>query len=144
MPAEIKDIGSIYAEATSGSEAARQWLAAWHFYCHAIDDLVDGDVVLNTESMLDLLIQANSLYSMPFYTEHGIRLAPMVAQVTSTYADSVAWEKSDIEWKARIADVIRCCGNDMVLQVAWILGGYPRMRAISLSLREAAYHSQHS
>ena len=67
MPAEIKDIGSIYAEATLGSESARQWLAAWHFYCHVIDDLVDGDVVLNTESMLNLLVQANALYSMPFY-----------------------------------------------------------------------------
>jgi hypothetical protein len=28
--------------------------------------------------------------------------------------------------------------------VAWIIGGYKHMRAISLKLREFAYHSQHS
>jgi len=144
MPTEIKDLGSIYAEATAGNESARQWIAAWHFYCHAIDDLVDGDAVLNTESMLDLLIQANSLYSMPFYIENWFRLQPVIAQITSTYADSVAWEKADEEWKRQTSDVLRLCGNDMILQVAWIIGGYKHMRAISLKLREFAYHSQHA
>ena len=54
------------------------------------------------------------------------------------------WKKADEEWKRQTADVLRLCGNDMILQVAWIIGGYKHMRAISLKLREFAYHSQHS
>ena len=63
--------------------------------------------------------------------------------ITNTYADSVAWETSDVPWKKNVADVIRQCGNDMILTVAWIVGGWSHMRSISLKLRETAYHSQH-
>lgn len=136
-------IAAIYAEVTNGNEYARQFIAAWHHYCHAIDDVIDGDVSYSTESLLQLLIQANQVYSLPFYMQHALVLQPVVASVTNNYADSVAWEKSEQPWKRNIADVIRQCGNDMILTIAWICGGYEHQRKISLKLREIAFHSQH-
>jgi len=136
-------IAEIYAEVTQGDEYARQFLAAWHHYCHAIDDIVDGDIPFSAETLLKLLVQANQVYSLPFYLRNALILQPVVASVTSTYADSVAWEKDSEPWKRNIADVIRQCGNEMVLTIAWIVGGYDHQRRISLKLRELAFHSQH-
>lgn len=139
----MDDLARIYLEACCNNPDALMFVSAFHHYCHTIDDFVDGDKQFNAESMLDMLMQANVLYSTPFYINNCIRLQPVIANITNTYADSVAWEKSDVDWKRNVADVIRQCGNDMVVTVAWICGGYQHMRTISLKLREFAYHSQH-
>jgi len=144
LPPGVNKLGQHYFDAAGGNHNAVVFITAFHAYCHAIDDLVDGDVPFTPEAFLDVMMQANSLYSTPFYIENWFRLQPVIAQITSTYADSVAWEKSDEEWKRQTSDVLRLCGNDMIIQVAWIIGGYKHMRAISLKMREFAYHSQHS
>lgn len=144
MPnAHADQIAAVYEEVVLGNEYARQFIAAWHHYCHAIDDIIDGDVPFTPESFLGVLIQANQVYSLPFYLRNALVLQPVVASVTSAYADSVAWEKADEPWKRNIADVIRQCGNDMVLTIAWLCGGYEHQRRISLKLRELAFYSQH-
>lgn len=139
----MKEIVSIYNDACLGNQDALAFVIAFHGYCHQIDDLIDGDTAYNPENLLRVLMCANALYSTPFYLQNAWRLQPVIASITNTYADSVAWETSDEPWKQRVADVIRQCGNDMILAVAWIVGGWANMRAISLKLREAAYHSQH-
>jgi hypothetical protein len=127
LPPGVNKLGQLYFDAAGGNHNAVVFITAFHAYCHAIDDLIDGDVAFSPEAI-----------------ENWFRLQPVIAQITSTYADSVAWEKADEEWKRQTADVLRLCGNDMIIQVAWIIGGYKHMRAISLKLREFAYHSQHS
>lgn len=139
----MKEILSIYQEACMGDADALSFVIAFHSYCHQIDDLIDGDTAYNPENVLKVLMAANTLYSTPFYLANAWRLQPVIAMITNTYADSVAWETSDEPWKQRVADVIRQCGNDMILSVAWILGGWSHVRSISLRLREAAYHDQH-
>lgn len=139
----MKEIVAIYQEVCHGHPDALAFVVAFHAYCHQIDDLIDGDTAYNPENLLRVLMSANALYSTPFYLQHAWRLQPVIASITNTYADSVAWETSDEPWKQRVADVIRQCGNDMILTVAWIVGGWSLMRAISLRLRAAAYHSQH-
>lgn len=133
----------LYDTACQGNPDALAFLIAFHGYCHQIDDLIDGETAYNPENLLKVLMTANALYSTPFYLQHAWRLQAVVASITNTYADSVAWENSDEKWKSGVADVIRQCGNDMVLVVAFIVGGYNNMRAISLKLREFAYKDQH-
>ena len=139
----MKEIFKLYEQAANGNADALLFLMAFHVYCHAIDDLIDGDLEKSAENILDILMQANVLYSTPFYQAHSIRLGGIIASITNTYADSVAWEKSDEPWKKSVADVIRQCGNDMVLAVAAITSGYRGMRNLSLRLREFAYKNQH-
>ena len=137
-------LSQLYFDAAGGNQDALVFVTAFHVYCHAIDDLVDGDVPMTAESLLDVLMQANALYATPFWINNWFRLQPVMAQICNTYADSVAWENAEESWKKQTADVLRLCGNDMITQVAWIVGGYKHMRSISLRLREFAYHSQHS
>lgn len=133
---------ALYEEASSHQSDAYLFLVAWHSYCHMIDDLVDGDTAQTPESLLEALVMANKVYSLPFYAVNAHRLSGVVVLVSSTYADSVAWEKLP-GWQAHVADVIRQCGNDMILAVADITGGWRLVRSISLRLREAAWHNQH-
>lgn len=112
----MNKLGQLYFDAAGGNHNAVVFITAFHAYCHAIDDLIDGDVPFTPEAFMDVLMQANSLYSTPFYIENWFRLQPVVAMITSTYADSVAWEKADEEWKRQTADVLRLCGNDMILK----------------------------
>ena len=139
----MNKLTQIYFDAAGGNFNASVFITAFHAYCHAIDDLIDGETPFTPETLLDVLMQANAVYSTPFYIENHFRLQPVIASITNTYADSVAWEKADDAWKRNIADVIRQCGNEMILVVAWIVGGFKHMRAISLRLREFSYHSQH-
>lgn len=139
----MNEIIDIYSDACMGNADAMAFMLSFHAYCHLIDDVVDGDVERSDENLFKILMHANALYSTPFYLSNAWRLQPVIASITSTYADSVAWEKSDVKWKRDVADIIRMCGNDMITTIAWIVGGWPHMRSISLRLREAAYHSQH-
>lgn len=139
----MNSLVELYDAACHGNQDATSFLLAFHAYCHQIDDLIDGETTYNPENLLKVLMTANALYSTPFYLQHAWRLQAVIASITNTYADSVAWENSSVKWKSNVADVIRQCGNDMVLVVAFIVGGYVNMRAISLQLREFAYNDQH-
>lgn len=139
----MKELFKIYAEATCGNQEAYTFLIAFHAYAHDIDDIVDGDIERNAENLVTILMNANSLYSTPFYLANSHRLSGVIAQVSSTWLDSVAWENAEEDWKQDVADVIRMCGNDVVTTVAGICGGFLHMRRISLRLRELAYWSQH-
>lgn len=133
----------LYKEAANGDPDALVFILAFHGFAHRIDDFVDGEAALGPEELIELLMLANSLYSTPFYLANAPRLSGVVAGIANTYLDSVAWEKDMVEWKRKVADTIRLCGNDMVTAVAFITGGFTHMRKLSLRLREFAWHSQH-
>ena len=128
-------------KAANGSLEAARFLVAWHHYCHALDDVVDGDTLAVT--IIDVGRWANDLYSTPFYQRHHAILGPLVQLITITYEDSVLWQESEPAWRRQISDVIRHAGADMVRMVAYLTGGYEAMRAISLPLREVCYREHH-
>lgn len=117
-------------------------------YCHQIDDLIDnredGKPTTTPEQILKIPVNALLLYNHPFYMVHREMLMPVVLLVTNAYADSVAWEKSPSASERAIADVIRCCGNEMFFMVALICGGYEHMRRLSPRIREHSWHLQHT
>jgi hypothetical protein len=133
----------IYDKAANGNPQARAFLGAWNEYCHAIDDLID-DEVKDYNRLLELLIKANLLYTMPFYQQHAIRLLPVVTVLTNNYADSIAWEHEVESWKSQWSDIMRFSANDMVVAVASICGGQDLMREVSPMLKELAWISHHT
>jgi hypothetical protein len=139
----VNELLDIYKIAANRNTDALVFIMAFHGYAHRIDDVVDGEVHCGPEELIELLMLANALYSTPFYIENSARLSGVVGSIANTYLDSVHWERDSTEWKRRVADVIRLCGNDMVCAVAFIVGGFRHMRDISLRLREFAWHSQH-
>lgn len=129
-----------------GDAQAMDFLCQWAKYCHAIDDIIDGDNrspehVINTSGAMPVL-----LFTHPFFVRNPaitVALRQVVLLVANTYADSVAWEKSPLLWQREHADVLRHCGNEMVFAVAQLCGGYEHARTISLEQREICYHTQH-
>lgn len=128
-------------EAALGNVDALVFLLSWNSYAHAIDDLVDEQ--MTPALLLETCMQANAMYATPFWIANSARLAGVVAMVANAYADSVEWEKSAILWKRAQADLLRSAGNEMLMTVAHIVGGWRHARAISLRVREAAYRDQH-
>lgn len=114
----------------------------WARYCHEIDDLVDGERT-GPEALLATFALAATLYSHPFYLRHVSALRQVALNVTSMYADSVAWEKAG-DWRAAWADHHRHCALEMVAAVAMICGGYDHARQVMPELRFMAWNEHHN
>ena len=63
----MNKLTQIYFDAAGGNFNASVFITAFHAYCHAIDDLIDGETPFTPETLLDVLMQANAVYSTPFY-----------------------------------------------------------------------------
>jgi len=130
-----------------GNLDALHYCNLWFKYCHGIDDLldtsIDGRPIMSKEEILSLFFQAACLFNSKFFVEHRQLLFPIVLQVTNTYADSVEWEQSPKAHLRVIADVLRTCGNEMLIMVALICGGEKHMRTVSQVLKEKAWLLQH-
>ncbi len=146
---EYKDAGieAMSNEVCKGQPDAMLFCGLWFGYCHAIDDLIDnmedGKPTTKPEDILRLLVTAAAIYNSDFYRKHQDHLFSMVLSVTNAYADSVAWERSPVRRRRHIADVLRCCGNEMFFMVACLIGGWSHMRAMSAKIRERSYVLQH-
>lgn len=142
--AECSTISEFCAELCRGNAKAMEFCHLWFNYCHKIDDLIDiGPPVVSNEQILELFIMANVLYSHEFYVAHKSVLQPVVMLVTNAYADTVPWEKSTVNRQRMMADVLRCCGNEMFFAVAIICGGWQHLRSLSARLRERSWQLQH-
>lgn len=141
------EIARLCLECCNGDKEAINFCHMWFTYCHAIDDLIDtqisGAITMTPEAILEIFVQANLLYNCSFYRQYQSALQPVVLVITNAYADSVEWEKSDVKRRATIADVLRCCGNEMFFTVAMICGGWKHARSVSSRIREMSWELQH-
>lgn len=135
-------------EVCKGDQSAMLFCGLWFGYCHAIDDLidnmVDGKPTTHPEEILKLLATAAAIYNSDFYRRHQEQLFMAVLSITNAYADSVAWERSPLLRRRQIADVLRCCGNEMFFIVALLTGGWGHMRAMSPKIRDRSWVLQHN
>lgn len=127
---------------TCGNKAAGDFLRLWRSYVHAIDDIVDESP--GTEHLLGTFAMAIQVYTHPFFVANAASLKQLAVNCTNAYADSVAWEKSDTEWKRQFADHYRHFAAEMVLAIASICGGYSHMREASKVLREICWKEHHN
>ena len=146
-PAKAESLHEFCAEVCRGNEVAMQWCDLWMVYCHEIDDLIDtredGRPTFSAEQILKIPINALILYNHPFYLANRENLMPLVLSITNAYADSVQFEKAADPTQRSIADIIRCCGNEMFMMVALICGGWEHMRKVSPRIRVRSYQLQH-
>lgn len=127
--------------ACRGDAEAMDFIDKFRQYMHGIDDIEDTQT--GTEFRLHTFILAMHVYNHPFFLKHGAALKQLILNITNTYADCVAFEKSDIEWQRQWADHHRHCGLELVLAVAGILGGYVHMRSVSREFRVACHEGHH-
>jgi hypothetical protein len=128
--------------ACKGDPDAVRFLMAWQEYVHRVDDIIDKDRC-SAEDVLTAFALAIRLYSDPFYLRNIAALRQIALNCTSAYADSVEWESSVIPWQREWADHYRHFGNEMVVAVATIVGGYEHARKVSPFLRVVCYTEHH-
>lgn len=145
--ATAEETHSFAKELCRGNPHALVFCDLWYTYCHSIDDILDtmedGRPTMSKEAILAVFINAAMLYNSPFYVENRHHLYPVVFAVTNQYADSVAWERSPEKHRRTMADVLRCCGDEMLFIVAMIVGGWQHMRQMSGRIRERDWILQH-
>jgi len=136
-----EQILALYREAALGNTEVFAFLLAFHGWAHTIDDLVD-DPAKDRIAVVDVGMRANVLFSCPFYQRNAAALQVVVALVADAYRTSVDAERKGGSY-ARLADSLRLAGNQMVLAVAMIVGGWEHMQRISAQLWPLAWESQH-
>jgi hypothetical protein len=121
---------------------AQSFIQAWVRYCHEVDDIIDGERT-SAEEILATFVVAMLVCSHPFYLRHIAELRGLAMCITNMYADSVAWEKSQIPWQHQFADCYRHAGNEMIMAVARLCGGWEHARKFSQSQRIVCWVNQH-
>lgn len=122
---------------------ALRFVHAFNDYCHSIDDIID-EKITDPEKVLKVFVEAATVYSSNFYQRHSRELYSLVLTITNTYVDSIKWEKDIDLWKRNASDVLRSCGNDMMLLVIGLVAGWDAMRDVSELVRNYSYVSHHN
>jgi len=124
-------------------EHHRRFVILYNQYVHAIDDIIDEENKRNDpEFILNAFAIANELFSCKFYRDNAHILQPIEFMANNTYADSVAWEKSDEKWKQESARTLRHSGLDVFFAAFCICCGRDKLREISSDMREFTTKSQ--
>lgn len=133
-------------EVCMGNREAIEFVSLWYTWCHFLDDIIDGmedgRPTMDKETMIQGFLTSAVMYSCPFYKKHTELLLGCVIGTTNSYADSVAWERSPIDHRRNIGNILRTCGNEMFFLVACILGGIKHMRNVSQRIRETDFLRQ--
>ena len=122
---------------------ARSFCYHYELLCHAVDDLVD--VGVTKEAVLDSFSLAIDVYSCKFYRDNVSWIYPLCKNLHRVWSASIAWEHSDVAWKAQYADVLRCCGGEMTMGILEHHCRLPQsdLRRIDAMMREAAWETHH-
>lgn len=138
------ELNALVDLAANGNHEASVFLRGWFYYCHGIDDVIDGHVPEGElkEKIIGLFLYAKDLYSTPFYRRNIDMLSGVVDAVVNAYADSVAWELSEEPWQQEQSRLLCSQGIDILIVVAKICGGYELMRSVSVKIRELSQQEQ--
>jgi len=121
-----------------GDPLAASFIEAFGRYQRLVDDIIDNGT-WDKESLGRALMMACLFYSHPFYQANITMLQMPMLLATNWYADSVDWEKQPELWKRQWADLLRHSGNDVIMAVALIKGGWQGARELSRPLLATCY-----
>src|SRR5260370_42439230 len=142
------NLEQLYAEIANGNEEAYKFIIAWQDQSHKLDDIIDN-CESDPEVIIETMLSGQDLVLCPFFLQYKATLYPLHFLALSNYADSIKWSRESVDYKQRIADIIRSCGNDMLLTVCAICSNpeeevaWRRIRRLSLILRELSYVTHH-
>lgn len=130
----------VYAAASGGNEEVYAWLLAWHGWCHAIDDTIDEHSFkhmplagLKDSTLVSRLVDHCAdgivLCSSAFFRRHAETLGPLIASVFEQYRQSELGGHHPV-----LREALRLSGNQVVLAVAYIMGGRSLVESVGKEL----------
>lgn len=143
-PAQMQE--AFIERITLGNKEAHDFLQQYGAFINIIDDVVDEKT--DVETRLETMVLAREVYTHPFFLKHFAALKQIDVNTTNAYADSVAFERSDVEWKKQWSDHYRHFGSEMALAVAYIVAGggrqgHEHMRSLSQEMRTSVWAAHH-
>lgn len=107
---------------------------------HVIDDLIDKDRPVSDEAIFrafwDCLFE---LPLNPFYRQHEPYLRPIVANGFQDWWDSVKLERAGDRHGRTVAFILRDNLTSVVVQCAYLIGGYEWMQRVAEPIRRHAH-----
>jgi hypothetical protein len=128
----------MHRDFSNGNDEARKFNSAWCGFCHALDDVVDGEEINAEAFVAEMLESLQAFSNNEFYQEHKHELLPLIIQSANAFLDSFRWELSENEMERRHANVLRIFYDCVVDHVAYITSGYDfsRLRFLSKKWRD--------
>lgn len=122
----------------NGDANAVRFCAAFHEFCHALDDVLDRD---NPGATRETFIKAVlggviEFSSNPFFQAYRAGLLALITQAFISWADSMDWQESGDPVKEHDADVIKGLYHEVFFHVAFLCGGYDHARKVTAHFRE--------
>lgn len=132
-----KKVDDIIAKACNGDKFAAKYLADIAWCCRRIDDLYDGDYAVPSND-IEILFRKFfvDIPMNPFYLKNYQTLTCQQAIFYNAWMDSNRWAEETDKTKRLYAHVIRDYIDETVRMVAFIIGGFDKLREISLVSRE--------
>ena len=105
------------------------------------DDLIDRDRPVDENQINGAFWEA--LVELPqnmFYHRHFTKLNTTIASIANMWFDANQFERSGDGHQRRISFVLRNVCNDIIIQCAYLVGGYGWMRCVSPHVREFVHN----
>lgn len=136
------------AEVCRGNQDAMVFCNLFYKLCHMLDDLIDtkedGRQTMSNEQIIELWATTALMYNCSYFRRNQQHLFPVIISVTNLWATSVGWEKSPVEHRRTMADVLRTVGDHVFFMVALLEGGWSGMRGVTDRIMEADWLRQHN
>jgi hypothetical protein len=116
------------ADALAFCETLVGWL-------HWIDDVTDGDHVTPTETIRINLSALIAFGANSFFQAHRTSLMGLLTQACCAWLDSEDWSRRKSAQDRRAADVLKSTYHEVVWHVAYLVGGWNHLRAVTAVCR---------
>jgi hypothetical protein len=126
-----------------GNRHALKYVMGLYKAIHLWDDLIDKDCEVGDSEINKVMFSLMCEVPInPFYLEFHYELAPMLRAMVTDWMDSVPLERHmGVNGKA-FAYGLRASFSNMVIQCAYLLGGYEWMLRVSTEVRAAIIHCE--
>ena len=128
--------------AAGGDADAKRFLGTFVEFAHVLDDVVDKEPVSDAELMRAVIRWTAEVSENPFFQRNRSGIMAVIVVSVNAWIDSNRWSaRPDI--RERIAaDVLKGMYHEVVYLVAFLCGGWERMRVLSELAREYDFEPQ--
>lgn len=112
-------------------------------FCHVLDDVIDRDKNLTDENLISTTLSMMlELTLNPFFVQNRMLLLPLIVQSFNAWLDANTFEKSEDVKVRRSADTLKGFYHEVVFHLAYLTGGWNRLRIVTRKYREYDYDNK--
>ncbi len=130
----------IIRDVCRGNREAELFCETFVRWCHWIDDVVDKDSGWSPQETIEVNLQALLTFSgNPFFEKHKASLIPLIIQAFRAFVDSTLMEQARDVRDRRAADVLKSNYHEVIWHVAFLVGGFDHLTAVTQRHRHFDY-----